>query len=313
MAFYLVRRLAQLIPVLFVVSVALFVLLQVLPGDPTVAVLGQEATAEQRAALRSELGLDRPLAAQYVSYAWGVVQGDFGTSYITGESVLAVLGQRLPVTVELGLLALLLAVALGVPAGVFAALRRRSKADNALTGVGVAALATPHFYLAALLILVFAVELQLLPSSGYTPFTTDPLANLQYLLLPTITVGLSIAAVTMRQTRASMLSSLGEEFVRTAVATGLSRRRVVLVYALRNAIVPVVTVVGLQVGALVSAAVITETIYTLPGLGSLIVSSIFSRDLPVVQGAVLVVVVFVLLINLLTDLVYAWLDPRITL
>lgn len=313
MAFYLVRRLAQLIPVLFVVSVALFVLLQVLPGDPTVAVLGQEATAEQRAALRSELGLDRPLASQYVSYAWGVVQGDFGNSYITGESVLAVLGQRLPVTVELGFLALLLAVALGVPAGVFAALRRRSKADNALTGVGVAALATPHFYLAALLILVFAVELQLLPSSGYTPFTTDPLANLQYLLLPTITVGLSIAAVTMRQTRASMLSSLGEEFVRTAVATGLSRRRVVLVYALRNAIVPVVTVVGLQVGALVSAAVITETIYTLPGLGSLIVSSIFSRDLPVVQGAVLVVVVFVLLINLLTDLVYAWLDPRITL
>ncbi|RKN51193.1 ABC transporter permease [Micromonospora endolithica] len=309
---YLVRRLAQLIPVLFVVSVVLFLLLRLLPGDPTTEILGQEASAADRAALRADLGLDTPLWRQFLDWIGGVLTGDLGRSWLTDEPVAGVIVDRLPATVELGLIALLLAVLIGIPAGVLAAVRRRTATDSALTGLGVLALSTPHFYLAALLILVFAIWLRVVPPSGYVPFTEDPAGNLVRMVLPAITVGSTVVAVVLRQTRGSLLAALGEDYIRTAEATGLRRRRIVTVYALRNALVPVVTVTALQIGALMSATVVTETIFTLPGMGTLIVNGIFSRDLPVVQGAVLVVVTFVLLVNLVTDLVYAWLDPRIT-
>lgn len=312
MTTYILRRLGQLVPVLVVVSVALFILLRVLPGDPTNSILGEEATEEQRAALRAELGLDQPLVTQYLTYAGQVVRGDLGQSYISGQPVIEVLADRLPVTVQLGLLGLTAAVLLGIPAGVLAARRRGGRLDSALNAIGVTALAVPNFYLAALLILLFAVQLRLLPASGYVPFGEAPLRNLRFMVLPTMTVALSMAAVAMRQTRESMISAMGEEFVRTARSVGLVERQVVMRYALRFAMVPVVTVMSLQLGAVISASVITETIYTLPGMGSLIVSAIFSRDLPIVQGAVLLVVGFVLVINLMTDLIYAWLDPRIT-
>ncbi|MEV1147874.1 ABC transporter permease [Micromonospora sp. NPDC049799] len=309
---YLVRRVAQLVPVLAVVSVVLFLLLRLLPGDPTTEILGQEASAADRAALRADLGLDAPLWRQFVDWIGGVLTGDLGRSWLTDEPVAMVIVDRLPATVELGLIALLLAVALGIPAGVLAAVRRRTATDSMLTGLGVLALSTPHFYLAALLIGVFAVWLRWVPPSGYVPFTEDPVGNLVRMVLPAVVVGSTVVAVVLRQTRGSLLAALGEDYVRTAEATGLSRRRVVTVYALRNAMVPVVTVTALQIGALMSATVVTETIFTLPGMGTLIVNGIFSRDLPVVQGAVLVVVTFVLLVNLVTDVVYAWLDPRIT-
>lgn len=309
---YLIRRLLQLVPVVLVVSLVLFLLLRLMPGDPTLDILGQEASAEDRAVLRADLGLDAPLWRQFTDWISGIVRGDLGTSWLTGEAIGTVLGERLAATVELGIVALLFALLIGIPAGVLAAVKRRTPTDTALNSVGLLALSAPHFYLAALLILVFGLWFELLPPSGYVPFTVDPAENIRHMLLPAVTIGSTIAAVTMRQTRAALLAAFNEDYIRTAEASGLSRRRIVGVYALRNAIVPVVTVVALQIGALMSATVVTETVFTIPGMGTLIVNGIFSRDLPVVQGAVLMVVVFVLLVNLLADLIYAWLDPRIT-
>ncbi|MFD4899381.1 ABC transporter permease [Streptomyces sp. NPDC058411] len=309
---YLVRRLVQLIPVVVIVSLVLFLLLRMMPGDPTVSILGPEATGADRAVLRADLGLDAPLWKQFTDWLGGLVQGDLGSSWLTDEHVGAVISDRLAATVELGLIALLFAVLIGIPTGILAAVRRRTRTDAVLNSGSLAALSTPHFYLAALLILVFALWLKILPPSGFVAFTEDPVENLRHMVLPAVTIGSTIAAVTMRQTRAALLATFNEDYIRTAEATGLPRRRIVGVYALRNAIVPVVTVVALQIGALMSATVVTETVFTVPGMGTLIVNGIFSRDLPVVQGAVLMVVVFVLLVNLLADLVYAWLDPRIT-
>ncbi len=308
---YVLRRCLQLIPVLFVVSLALFVLLRLLPGDPSTTILGQEATEEQRAALRADLGLDHPLWRQYVDWITGVLRGDLGESWLTGLPVSEAILDGLPVTAELGITSLLLATLIGIPAGILAAVRARRATDSAITGTAMLLLSIPHFYLATLLVLLFAVTLRWLPASGFVPFTEDPAGNIEYLILPAVTVGSTIVAVAMRQTRGSLLATLGEDYIRTAEATGLVRRRIVLVHALRNALAPVTTVIALQVGALMSATVITETIFTLPGMGTLIVNAIFSRDMPIVQGAVLVVVAFVLAVNLLTDLIYAWLDPRI--
>ncbi|MET7438716.1 ABC transporter permease [Streptomyces sp. NPDC005496] len=309
---YLLRRLMQLVPVVIIVSMVLFILLRLMPGDPTSEILGQEASAEDRAALRSDLGLDAPVARQFIDWFTGLFRGDLGRSWLTDESVGTMISERLAATVELGIIALLLAVVLGIPAGVIAAVRKRTKTDAALNSASVLALSAPHFYLAAILILVFGLWLKILPPSGYVPFSDSPGANLEHMVLPALTIGLSMVAVTMRQTRAALLATFNEDYIRTAEATGLSRRRIVTVYALRNAIVPVVTVLALQIGALMSATVVTETVFTVPGMGTLIVNGIFSRDLPVVQGAVLMVVVFVLLVNLFADIVYAWLDPRIT-
>ncbi|WP_395571117.1 ABC transporter permease [Streptomyces sp. BK79] len=309
---YLIRRLLQLIPVVLVVSLVLFLLLRLMPGDPTLDILGQEASAEDRAALRADLGLDAPMWRQFADWIGGIARGDLGASWLTGEELGTVLGERLAATAQLGVIALLFALFIGIPAGILAAVKRRTTTDTALNSAGLVALSAPHFYVAALLILVFALWLKVLPASGYVPFTEDPVENLRHMALPAVTIGSTIAAVTMRQTRAALLASFNEDYIRTAEATGLSRRRIVGVYALRNAIVPVVTVVALQIGALMSATVVTETVFTIPGMGTLIVNGIFSRDLPVVQGAVLVVVIFVLLVNLLADLIYAWLDPRIT-
>ncbi|WP_150461092.1 ABC transporter permease [Nesterenkonia ebinurensis] len=308
---FILRRVVQLVIVLAIVSVALFLLLRLLPGDPTTTILGTEATHEQREILRAELGLDQPLIVQFGQWILSVFNGDLGESWITGEPVSAVMSDRLPVTVQLGVMSLLGALLIGVPAGVLAAVRRRSTLDTALTGAGVFFLAIPNFFLGPLLVLLFALSLGWAPPSGFVNFTDDPIANLIHMVLPAVTVGSMVVAVVMRQARGAMLDSLGGDYIRTAKATGLSRGRVVMVYALRNALLPVITVTGLQVGALLSGTIVTETIFTLPGMGSLIVNSIFSRDLPVVQGAVLLIVVAVLLINLVTDLIYAWLDPRI--
>ncbi|MET7988624.1 MULTISPECIES: ABC transporter permease [unclassified Streptomyces] len=309
---YLIRRLLQLIPVVLVVSLVLFLLLRLMPGDPTVDILGQDASAADRAALRADLGLNAPMWRQFTDWIGGIVHGDLGVSWLTGEKISAVLGDRLAATAELGVIALAFALFIGIPAGVLAAVKRRKPTDTALNSAGLLALSAPHFYLAALLILVFALWLKVLPPSGFVPLAQDPVENLRHMVLPAVTIGSTIAAVTMRQTRAALLTVFNEDYIRTAEASGLSRRRIVGVYALRNAIVPVVTVVALQIGALMSATVVTETVFTVPGMGTLIVDGIFSRDLPVVQGAVLMVVVFVLLVNLLADLIYAWLDPRIT-
>lgn len=308
---YLVRRLVQLVPTILIVSMIVFSMTLALPGDATTAILGEDATLEQRERLRQELGLDKPAIVQYGIWLSNLAQGDLGTSLKTGQPVAEILALRVPVTLELTILSMLLAVAVGVPLGVLAAVNRGSFTDLGIGFVAVSSLAIPYFWAGMLLIMLFSINLRWLPPSGYIPLFEDPLANLRGMVLPAITVGTAMAAFVMRQTRAAMIQVLSQDYIRTARAKGVSNRDVILHHALRNCLIPVTTVVGLQVGTLIGGAVITETIFSLPGLGRLIVDGIFARDFPVVQGAILIVVFFVLIVNLVTDLIYTALDPRV--
>lgn len=306
-------RVAQLLPVLLVMSIAVFALTDLLPGDPTVTVLGENATPAQRAMLRAQMGLDRPAPLRYLAWLARLAQGDLGTSLRTREPVAAMLAARLPVTVQLAILSMLLAVAIGIPAGVVAALNRNGPLDLVVSVVALAGMALPFFWAGILLIRLFALRLGWLPPSGYVPFLVDPVRNLTLMILPTLTVGSAMAGLVMRQTRSAMLAALGQDFVRTARAKGVAEPAVVLRHALRSALLPVVTVIGLQAGTLIGGAVVTETIFSLPGLGTMIVDGIFQRDFAVVQGALLSVVLAVVMVNLATDLAYAALDRRVRL
>jgi peptide/nickel transport system permease protein len=308
---YIFTRLLQLLPVLFVASIAIFALTKVLPGDPTITVLGENATLTQREALREELGLNQPIIAQYVAWLGNALRGDLGQSLRTGEPIAEMLANRLPITLELTFLSMVLAVAIGIPMGVVAAKWRNSWIDLGAGTFAMSGMAIPYFWFGVLLIMVFAVGLKWLPPSGYVPFFSDPATNLKLMILPAITVGTSMAALVMRQTRTSMLEALSQDYVRTARAKGLSEITVVLKHTLRNALNPVVTVVGLQFGALMGGAVVTEKIFSMPGLGRMVVDGIFDRDLAVVQGAVIAIVLAVTLVNLFTDLAYVVLDRRI--
>jgi peptide/nickel transport system permease protein len=313
MTAYVVRRLLQMIPVLVLVSVVSFSLIFVLPGDPALAILGDQNArdAQLYAQLRADLGLDRPLPVQYVDWAGRVVHGDLGTSTQTHQPVAALLAQRIGPTVELGLLALLFALTVGVSVGIASAVRPNSRLDVLGTIVAMIGASVPHFWLGLLLILSFGLWLRWLPPSGYTPPTEDLLGNLKLMLLPAITVGSGGAAVLMRQVRSAMLEVLGQDYITTARAKGLAPATVTLRHGLRNALIPVLTVIGLQVGLLIGGAVVSESIFAIPGVGRLAADSIFSRDFPVLQAVVLLLALAVLLANLVTDLAYAWLDPRI--
>jgi peptide/nickel transport system permease protein len=299
--------------VLIVMSVAVFALTDVLPGDPTVTVLGENASPAQREQLRREMGLDQPAPVRFAAWIGRTLSGDFGTSLRTREPVAQMLATRAPVTLQLMLMSMLLAVLVGVPAGVLAAVNRNTPIDLVVSVLALAGMALPFFWSGILLIRLFAVQLGWLPPSGYTPFWIDPWRNLTLMILPTITVGMAMAGLVMRQTRSAMLQTLGQDFVRTARAKGVPEREVIVRHALRSALLPVLTVVGLQAGALVGGAVVTETIFSLPGLGTMIVDGIFQRDFAVVQGALLTVVLAVVLVNLATDLGYAFADRRIRL
>jgi len=308
---YAFRRLAQLVVVLFVTSVAIFSMTALLPGDPTVTMLGETSTQEQRQALRETMRLDDPLPVRYVAWLGSALQGDLGRSIRTQEPVTQMLLNRIPVTLELTFLSLLLAMALGVPMGIIAARWRGTNIDLTMGVLAMSSMAMPFFWLGTMLIMLFAVNLRWLPPSGFLPLLSDPLGNLRLMILPVLTVGTSMTAIIMRQTRASMLEVMSQDYIRTARAKGLPDREVVLGHALRNAMNPVVTVAGLQFGALMGGAVVTETIFSLPGLGRMIVNGIFDRDFPVVQGAMLAIVLFVTLVNLVTDLIYVALDKRL--
>lgn len=310
---YIAKRLMQLIPVLLVMSIAIFGIAKALPGDPTVTVLGEAATVEQRERLREELGLNDPIPVQYAQWLGRALTGDLGTSLRSREPIATMLAARVPVTLQLTSLAILLSVAIGIPLGVAAARYRGTWLDLCVSSIAISGMAIPFFWLGVLLILLFSVKLGWLPPSGYVPFFSDPLRNMTLMLLPSITVGLSMAALVMRQTRTAMLQVLGQDHVRTAYAKGLPERTVVVKHALRNALNPIVTVVGLQVGALLGGAVVTETVFSMPGLGRMLVDGIFQRDFAAVQGAILVIVLGVLLVNLVADLLYAALDRRINL
>jgi peptide/nickel transport system permease protein len=308
---YLLRRAGALVPVLGVVSVVVFSLIHLTPGDPVRIMLREEADPATVATLRRQLGLDRPLPLQYLTWLGRAVQGELGRSIRTNQPVMDAIRQRAPVTLSLAMAALLVALAIGLPAGILAALRRNSVVDVVATLVAIAGVSLPSFWLAVLLILVFSLTLGWLPPLGWVSPGRDLVAWAQSLVLPSVTLGVAIAAVVMRMTRASLLEVLELEYVRTARAKGLAERRIVLGHALQNALIPVVTVVGLQAGALLGGAVITETIFALPGVGRLLVDAIFQRDFPIVQGVVLFLAVNFLVVNLLVDLTYAWLDPRI--
>ncbi|MFJ7995738.1 ABC transporter permease [Streptomyces sp. NPDC096310] len=308
---HLLTRLRQSLITLFLVSVVVFAGVRALPGDPALALAGEERSPEALAAVRESYGLDDNLAVQYGRYVGHALTGDLGTSSRTGLPVADAIAEALPVTLELAALSLLLAVVVGIGSGVVAAVRRGRPEEWLANAVALLGLSVPTFWLGIVLVLAFAIALPVFAASGYVPFTTDPLDNLRRMVLPSIVLGSGLAAVVMRQTRAAMLDSLSADYVRTARAKGLTRRQVIGGHALRNSLVTVVTVLGLQLGHLISGAVVTEQIFVLPGFGKLTIDAVFTRDYATLQAVVLCTSTAYILINLLVDTVYSVIDPRI--
>jgi ABC-type dipeptide/oligopeptide/nickel transport system permease component len=299
----MLKRLLAVVPVVFGVLLLTFLLVHLVPGDPVEVMLGESATSADRAQLRAEMGLDQPLAVQFGHYLANLAQGDFGRSIHTHTEVSELLKDRIPATARLALVAFIIAICIGLPLGIAAALKAHRWPDKLATLLSLTLSAMPAFWLGPLLMLVFALWLGLLPVSGMQ----SPGA----IVLPALTLGFGLAAILTRMTRASLLEVLHEDFVRTARAKGLPERAVILRHAMRAALLPVVTVLGLQLGGLLAGAVITETIFAWEGLGRLLVESIEKRDYPVTQACVLVIALAYVLINLLTDLLYSRLDPRV--
>ncbi|MDB5513597.1 MAG: binding--dependent transport system inner rane component family protein [Tardiphaga sp.] len=310
---YLGTRLISLVPILFGTSVVAFLLIRLVPGDPAVALLGMEADPRSLAALRQQLALDQPIPVQYVTWLGHILTGDFGRSIQGGRAVFPLLIGALAPTALLSAAALVISLLIAIPAGIVAATHRNSGADYTASFLALCGLSLPSFWLGILLILMFSIYWPLFPASGYVSPLVDPIAHLRHLVLPAVTLGAALAAATMRMTRATMLEVLRADYVRTARAKGLSQRRVIWGHALRNARIPIVTLLGIQLGQLLGGVVITETVFSWPGIGKLTVDAIFARDYPVVQGAVLLTATLFVLINLVTDLIYTVLDPRVRL
>ncbi|OPF71209.1 peptide ABC transporter [Streptomyces antioxidans] len=310
---YPIRRAGESLITLFLVSVVVFAGVRALPGDTATALAGEEPTPEAIAQIRESYGLDDNIVVQYARYVRHAATGDLGVSSRTGLPVLDSVMEALPVTLELSALALLLAVVVGVGAGVVAAVRRGRPEEWLVNAVALLGLSVPAFWLGIVLVLAFAIAVPVFAASGFVPFGVDPMENLRHMVLPVIVLGSGLAAVVMRQTRAAMLGSLSADYVRTARAKGLSRRQVIMGHALRNSLVTVVTVLGLQLGHLISGAVVTEQIFVLPGFGKLTIDAVFSRDYAMVQGVVLFTSTAYIVVNLLVDLAYSVIDPRIRL
>lgn len=308
---FLTRRLLQLVPVLFAVSALSFLLLNLLPGDPTVAILGPSATEENRAALREELGLDDPLPVRYVNWVGDSITGDLGKSYVSNQPTLEAIKQRLPVTLELLLLSQLLALVVAVPLAILAATKPNGVLDRVSTSAAFGFLAIPNFMLGVILIYLFAVRFQLFPATGYTAFSENPFENLRSLALPAITLGVAELAVYLRLLRTDLIATLQEDYIAMAQAKGLPKSFILLRHALRPSTFSLVTVAGLNLGRLIGGTFVIEYLFALPGIGSLVVESIFKRDYIVVQGTVLLVAVGYVLVNFLVDLLYGILDPRV--
>lgn len=313
MGAYLARRLVLAVPTILGVLLAVFLLIRLVPGDVVTQLVGLEATISPQRVdeLRRLFGLDRPLAVQFAEYAGGVVRGDFGKSLRTGLPVGRELLRRFPVTIELAACGLLVAMAIGIPTGVLAAVRRGGAADYVATGFVMLGLSVPSFWLAILLILLFALKVNWLPPTAYVAPGESLAGNLQHMVLPALSVGLVLAAAITRIVRSSLLEVLSRHYVRTARAKGLAEARVILHHALRNALIPVVTVIGLQFGTLLGGTVIIEQIFSLPGVGRYALEGINLRDYPVIQGAVLAIAMSFVLLNVVVDLCYGFLDPRI--
>ena len=308
---YLVRRLATILPTLVLVSMLIFGLQQLLPGDPAKILAGEEQDPTVIAYLHKKLHLDEPLPVRYAYWVGGVLHGDLGDSVRSQQSVRELVKQKLPVTIELALLAMTIALCIGIPAGVVAAVGRGTAWDVAANAFALWGLSTPNFWLGILMILLFSVQLGWLPASGYVSPFDDLRANLAAMIMPAFVLGNAIAAVLMRHTRSAMLQVLSADYIRTARAKGLDERKVVLKHALRNALTPIITLGALELGTLLSGAVLTEQVFTIPGFGKLIVDSVFNRDYSVVQGVVLVTATAYIVLNLLADLATFAANPRL--
>ncbi len=313
MSTYILRRVAQSVPVLLLASVAVFLLVHLVPGDPALLLAGPDATPEVVQAVRRDMGLDAPLPVQYALWAGHVLQGDLGRSYISRLPVTQLIRNALPATVELALAALTIAILFALPTGILSAVKRQSLPDWVVTFLNGMALGVPNFWLGILLIILFALILNWLPPGGRIEFLSNPGVAWKSLVLPAVTLGLPIGAALSRFTRAAMIEVLHEDYVRTARAKGLSGQQVVGRHALRNALIPIVTVLGIQFGRLLGGAVIVESVFAWPGVGRMILQAVLNRDYLLVQGALLLLVVTFILINLLVDLLYGVLDPRIRL
>jgi peptide/nickel transport system permease protein len=309
---FLVRRLLFSIVVIAGVVTITFALMHMIPGDPVDAILGTEANPQTREALRHDLGLDRPLLTQYANWWWHLLQGDLGKSVMVNQPVADLIWQRLPTTIPLAILSMTIAVLIAIPAGIISALRRGTWMDGAVSVLAFSGLSIPGFWLGALLILGFAVKWQWFPPGGYVSIVSHPIEGLRHLLLPAIALGTTFAAALTRMLRSSLLEVLSRDYIRTARAKGQREYLIIIRHALRNALIPAVTIVGVQVGVLLSGALVIEQIFSLPGIGRLTVQAVLDRDFPLVQGCIIVIALIFVLANLLTDLLYVYLDPRIS-
>ena len=308
---FLIRRVAISVVTLFVISLIVFTGVRMIPGDPARVMGGTDADAAGLAEIRQKYGLDDPIPLQYLRWIGLALRGDLGESIRTRESVVWTVGRKLPITIELACLSLLVAVAIAIPAGVFSAVRRNTAWDFLVNALSLCGLSVPSFWLGIMLILLLSVRLHWLPASGFVPPWESPLANLERMIMPAFVLGAGLAAVLMRQTRNSMIEILGADYIRTAWSKGLAGRAVIFRHAFRNGLIPVVTILGLQTGALMGGAVVTEQIFVVPGFGRLIVEAVFTRDYPLVQGVVLITASVYVFVNLLVDVSYSLLNPRI--
>ena len=308
---FLLQRASVSVLTLFLISLIVFTGVRLIPGDPARVLAGTDADEAGLEEIRQKYGLNDPIPVQYLRWIGLALRGDLGESIRTRESVTRIVGLKLPITLQLAAYALLVALVIALPAGILAAVRRNSLWDYLLSGASLCGVSIPNFWLGIMLILLLSVRLGWLPASGYVPPMQDPLGNMQRMLMPAFVLGAALAAVLMRQTRNSMIEVLSADYIRTAYSKGLPGAVVVLRHAIRNGLIPVITIFGLQMGALISGAVVTEQIFVVPGFGRLIVESVFTRDYPLVQGVVLITASAYVLINLLVDLSYSLLNPRI--
>lgn len=311
MTAYIVRRVLLIIPLLLALSVVSFLLLAAVPGNAASAVLGENSSAEAKRQVERDLGLDRPAVVRYFDWLGNAARGDFGRSFVNRQPISGQLKARFPVTLELALVALTLATILGVPLGIVASLRPGSLVDRGAMLVAVAGVALPNFFLAMLFVLAFSVKLRWLPATGWVAFTDDPIQNIKHVVLPAIALLVAPMAVIARMTRTSMVGVLSEDYVRTARAKGLTRYTVVMRHALRNALIPTLTVLGLQLSVLLGGTIIIESVFGLPGLGRLALTAVSGHDTPTIQAVVLLIGAGVLLVSLIVDLLYAMVNPRI--
>ncbi len=311
MLWYAARRIAASVPVLLLVTLISFSMMHLVPGDPAAAIAGAGATNAEIDAIRTQLGLDQPFLVQLATWYGGLLQGDLGRSILLNRPVWQAIVERLPITLPLALFALALTLLIGIPAGIIAALRANTWVDQAVTGLAMLGVSVPSFWLALMLIVLFGVHLEWLPTGGFVPFSEDPVAWARSMVLPSVSLALLQIGLLARITRGTMLEVLRQDYVRTARAKGLPGWMVIGKHALKNVMVPVVTVIGISFGLLLSGSIVIETVYGMPGIGRLIANAIFGRDYPVIQGGLLLTGTMLVLLNLVVDLLYAVIDPRV--